>query len=147
MADAVGGGRPTRVVNALVLVALACSANRAGRRASGRVQGVPAGPLVLAAVAVSFPLVDLANLEPHGWTAIGPAAALPVWTFAGQEVITHRPGSSGNRNATCRALPGTRRCSRRPGCCRWSVRRCWNYVGAGATSAGVVREAAVGRTW
>ncbi|MFI9814359.1 APC family permease [Saccharothrix variisporea] len=95
VADAVGGGRLTQLVTALVLTALVFSTNWAGLRASGRVQCVLAGLLVLlvlVAVAVAVPLADLANLEPfapHGWTAIGPAAALLVWSFAGWEAIAH----------------------------------------------------------
>lgn len=95
VADAIGGGRLTQVATALVLMALVFSTNWAGLRASGRAQCVLAGLLVLlvlAAVAVSAPLADLANLEPfapHGWTAIGPVAALLVWSFAGWEAIAH----------------------------------------------------------
>lgn len=95
VADAVGGGRVAQVGAAVVLLALVASTNRAGLRASGRVQCLLAGTLLLlvfGAVAVSAPMADPANLEPfapNGWTAIGPAAALLVWSFAGWEAITH----------------------------------------------------------
>jgi amino acid efflux transporter len=47
---------------------------------------------LVGAVALSLPHADLANLHPfapHGWKAIGPAAALLVWSFVGWEAVTH----------------------------------------------------------
>jgi amino acid efflux transporter len=62
---------------------------------SGRLQlglaAVLAGVLVLAAVA-SLPHARWSNLHPfapHGWLAIGSAAALLVRSFAGWEAVTH----------------------------------------------------------
>ncbi|WP_433263360.1 APC family permease [Actinosynnema sp. CS-041913] len=95
VADAVGGGRVAQVGTAVVLMTLVASTNWAGLRASGRMQCALAGMLMLlvfGAVALSVPMMDPANLEPfapNGWTAIGPAAALLVWSFAGWEAITH----------------------------------------------------------
>ncbi|CCH33966.1 amino acid permease [Actinosynnema sp. NPDC047251] len=95
VAEAAGGGRVTQVGTAVVLLTLVASTNWSGLRASGRVQCVLSGLLLLlvfGAVLLSAPMVDLANLEPfapNGWTAVGPAAALLVWSFAGWEAITH----------------------------------------------------------
>lgn len=73
-------------------------ANYFGVRVSGRVQLGLAGVLVtllVVATVASLPHADLANLKPfapHGWAAIGPAAALLVWSFAGWEAVTHLAG-------------------------------------------------------
>ncbi|WP_224020056.1 amino acid permease, partial [Burkholderia vietnamiensis] len=48
--------------------------------------------LLLAAVLASAPHARPENLQPfapHGWLAVGQAAALLVWSFAGWEAITH----------------------------------------------------------
>ncbi len=73
-------------------------ANYFGVRMSGRVQLALAGVLVtllIVAAAASLPHADFANLRPfapHGWLAIGSAAALLVWSFAGWEAVTHLAG-------------------------------------------------------
>jgi amino acid efflux transporter len=73
-------------------------ANYFGVRISGRVQLVLAGVLVtllVVAAVASLPHADFGNLSPfapHGWLAIGPAAALLVWSFAGWEAVTHLAG-------------------------------------------------------
>lgn len=101
VADVLGGGR---TVVALALMGVVTAANLAGVRVSGRLQvGLAALllTLLLLATVTSLPHADPANLTPfapHGWLAIGPAAALLVWSFAGWEAITHlaadfrRPG-------------------------------------------------------
>jgi amino acid efflux transporter len=95
VAAAVGGGTATAVVTAVALMAAVTAANAAGLRVTGRLQLALAGLLVtllLLAVALSLPQARAANLEPfapHGWAAVGPAAALLVWSFAGWEAITH----------------------------------------------------------
>ena len=51
--------------------------------------------LLVVSVALSLPHARSANLHPfapHGWGAIGSAAALLVWSFAGWEAITHLAG-------------------------------------------------------
>ncbi|MEU1669656.1 amino acid permease [Streptomyces sparsogenes] len=92
---AVGGGTVTRTVTAAALMAAVTAANAAGLRVTGRLQLALSGlllVLLLAAVALSLPQARTEHLEPfapHGWAAIGPAAALLVWSFAGWEAITH----------------------------------------------------------
>ncbi len=73
-----------------------------GLRVSGRVQLVIAfvlGGLLLAATLVSLPHADSDNLTPfapHGWLAVGSAAALLVWAFAGWEAVTSLSGEYRN---------------------------------------------------
>jgi amino acid efflux transporter len=92
---AVGGGTTTTVVTAVALLLFAAIANSFGIQVTGRVQLALAGVLVvflLVAVGFSLPHAELANLRPfapHGWLAIGPAAALLVWCFVGWEAVTY----------------------------------------------------------
>jgi amino acid efflux transporter len=94
VADAAGGGRTTQLLATGGIIALVAAMNWFGLRVSGRVQLVIAGVLGLllaGATLVSLPHADLANLTPfapHGWLAVGTAAALLVWAFAGWEVVT-----------------------------------------------------------
>src|SRR4029453_16602496 len=66
-----------------------------GLKVSGRLQLGLAGLLVallVPAVGVSLPHAERAHLHPlapHGCLATAPPAALPVWSFAGWEAITH----------------------------------------------------------
>ena len=95
VAAAVGGGQATVSLTAAALVLVVTAANVLGVTVSGRLQLVLAGLLVtllLAAVVAAAPHARLANLHPfapHGWVAVGSAAALLVWSFAGWEAITH----------------------------------------------------------
>jgi amino acid efflux transporter len=95
---ALGGGQTTVVVTAALLMVTVTVSNAVGLRLTGRFQFALAGLLVallVVAVALSLPHADLGNLRPfapHGWTAIAPAAALLVWSFAGWEAITHLAG-------------------------------------------------------
>jgi amino acid efflux transporter len=98
VADAIGGGRATVLIVAAGLIAATIFSNLFGLRVSGKVQLVLAGLLValisLASI-VSLPHARLANLSPfapHGWFAIGTAAELLLWSFAGWEAITHLSG-------------------------------------------------------
>jgi amino acid efflux transporter len=93
--NAVGGGQRTMLLTGAGLMLIVTVANALGLTVSGRLQLILAVLLVallLAAVIASAPHARLNNLRPfapHGWLAIGPAAALLVWSFAGWEAITH----------------------------------------------------------
>ncbi|WP_323117946.1 APC family permease [Burkholderia alba] len=95
VAAVIGGGQTTVIVTAAALIATVSAANAFGVTVSGRMQLVLSALLVtllLAAVLASAPHARLSNLHPfapHGWLAIGQAAALLVWSFAGWEAITH----------------------------------------------------------
>lgn len=95
---AFGGGPRVTALAGLGLLVAAIGSNIAGIRIAGRVQLVVAGVLVaflLLAVVLSLPSADLSNMTPfapHGFAAIGPAAALLVWSFVGWEAITHLTG-------------------------------------------------------
>ncbi|MER6070083.1 amino acid permease [Streptomyces sp. NPDC001817] len=95
VATALGGGRRTVLGTAAVLLILVAVANGFGLRVSGRAQlalAVLLVTLLLTAVVTALPHARLRNLHPfapHGWSAIGSAAMLLVWSFAGWEAITH----------------------------------------------------------
>jgi amino acid efflux transporter len=95
VAAATGGGARTTAVTAAGLMAVVTAINWMGVRLAGWVQLALAGLLVtflLVAVVLSAPQARLDNLRPfapEGWLAIGPAAALLVWSFVGWEAITH----------------------------------------------------------
>lgn len=95
MAAATGGGTGTVVATAAALLLFAPIVNSFGIRVTGRVQLGLAGLLVVflvVAVASSLPHARVDNLHPfapHGWLAVGPAAALLVWCFVGWEAVTH----------------------------------------------------------
>ena len=102
VADSMGGGRQTQLLATGAIIALVAAMNWFGLRVSGRVQLVIAfvlGGLLLVATLVSLPHADLANLTPfapHGWLAVGSAAALLVWAFAGWEAVTSLSGEYRN---------------------------------------------------
>jgi amino acid efflux transporter len=95
VAAATGGGQTTRLAVAVALVAVAVAANWVGLRLSGRLQLILAAllaALLIVAIATSAPHARTANLypfAPHGWLAVGGAAVLLVWSFAGWETVTH----------------------------------------------------------
>ncbi len=92
---AFGGGRATVYGTAFGLFAAVGLTNYFGVRLSGKVQLALAGVLVVllsVAVLAALPHADLSNLKPfapNGWWAVGSAAALLVWSFAGWEAVTH----------------------------------------------------------
>jgi amino acid efflux transporter len=94
VAETVGGGRTTTVVTAGALILFVAIMNAFGVRISGRVQlrlsALLVGLLLITTIA-ALPHADLSNLSPfapHGWSTIGPAAAVLVWGFAGWEAVT-----------------------------------------------------------
>ncbi|NOK51128.1 amino acid permease [Burkholderia thailandensis] len=95
VAAVTGGGHATMIASAAALIAIVAAANAFGVTVSGRMQLVLSALLVallVAAVLASAPHARAANLHPfapHGWLAVGQAAALLVWSFAGWEAITH----------------------------------------------------------
>jgi amino acid efflux transporter len=95
MSAALGGGAGTTNFTAAALIVAVAAANAAGVRVSARLQLSLAAVLIallLVAVILSLPHAHAANLRPfapHGWPAVGSAAALLVWSFAGWEAITH----------------------------------------------------------
>jgi amino acid efflux transporter len=98
VAAAFGGGMRTVMLTAGLLVVVVSATNAFGLRVSGPVQLALAGLLVallLAATLTALPHARLANLRPfapHGWLAVGPAAAVLVWAFAGWEAVTSLAG-------------------------------------------------------
>lgn len=92
---ALGGGTRTTLVTAALMIAVVMVTNVFGLRVSGRLQlGLAAllALMLLTATVTALPHARLDNLQPfapHGWLAIGPAAALLVWGFAGWEAVTH----------------------------------------------------------
>ena len=92
---ATGGGTATVMVTAFALVLGITLINAFGVTLSGKIQVLVAGLLVVflvAAVGTSLPHARMENLHPfapHGWIAVGSAAGLLVWSFAGWEAITH----------------------------------------------------------
>jgi amino acid efflux transporter len=98
VAAAFGGGMRTTLITAAALIVIVTLTNLGGVRISGRLQLALAGvlmALLLTATLTALPHAKLANLHPfapHGWLAIGPAAAVLVWGFAGWEAVTSLAG-------------------------------------------------------
>jgi amino acid efflux transporter len=94
VAAVLGGGTRTTLLTAALMLALVTATNAGGVRVSGRVQlglAVLLVGLLLTATVTALPHAHLTNLRPfapHGWAAIGPAAAVLVWGFAGWEAVT-----------------------------------------------------------
>jgi amino acid efflux transporter len=98
VADVVGGGRATTLVVAAALILGTGLMNAAGLRFSGRVQLGLATVLALlmtATMALALPhgrSESLTPFAPHGWGAVGSAAAVLVWGFAGWEAVASLAG-------------------------------------------------------
>jgi amino acid efflux transporter len=94
VADVLGGGRWTRFATFLVIIGLVFVLNWLGLHVSGRVQLVLAAALsvlLLVTVVAALPHARPENLTPFapaGWAAVGAAAALLVWAFAGWEAVS-----------------------------------------------------------
>jgi amino acid efflux transporter len=98
VAAAFGGGMRTTLLTAAGLIIVVTAANAGGVRVSSRLQlalAILLVVLLVVATATALPHAHLANLHPfapHGWLAIGPAAAVLVWGFAGWEAVTSLAG-------------------------------------------------------
>ncbi|WBO69748.1 APC family permease [Streptomyces camelliae] len=98
VAHTLGGGESMALSVAAVLLLAAFISNTFGLRISGRLQLILVGVLavlLLIAVLTALPHSDTANLTPfapHGWGAVGQAASLLFFTFAGWEAVTHLSG-------------------------------------------------------
>jgi amino acid efflux transporter len=98
VADAVGAGHGVAVAVGAGLILGVALLNAAGLRLSGRVQLALTGTLaalMLATIVLALPHASLENLRPfapHGWAAVGPAAAVLVWGFAGWEAMASLAG-------------------------------------------------------
>jgi amino acid efflux transporter len=94
VAAAFGGGIRMTLLTAVLLIAVVTAMNVGGVRVSGRLQlglAVLLVTLLVTATVTALPHARLANLHPfapHGWWAVGPAAAVLVWAFAGWEAVT-----------------------------------------------------------
>jgi amino acid efflux transporter len=102
IADALGGGQRTAVASTAVLLAAAFATNAFGLRVSARIQLVMVGllaVLLLVACVAALRSADSDNLTPfapHGYPAIGRAASLLFFSFAGWEAVTHLSGEFRN---------------------------------------------------
>lgn len=98
VSDAVGGGRVVAVAVAATLIVGVALMNAAGLRLSGRVQlalTAVLATLMVVTILAALPHASWDNLTPfapHGWAAVGPAAALLVWGFAGWEAVASLAG-------------------------------------------------------
>ncbi len=98
VSDAVGGGRTVAVTVAASLIIGVALLNAAGLRLSGRVQlGLTAvlAMLMVVTIVAALPHARWDNLQPfapQGWAAVGTAAALLVWGFAGWEAVASLAG-------------------------------------------------------
>ncbi len=102
VADVVGGGKATTVAVGGALILGTGLMNAAGLRLSGRVQLAMASVLALlmsATMAFALPPGSTASLTPfapNGWAAVGTAAAVLVWGFAGWEAVASLAGDYRN---------------------------------------------------
>jgi amino acid efflux transporter len=98
VADVVGGGKATTVAVGATLIVGTGLVNAAGLRLSGRLQLLLASVLALlmtATMAFALPhgsTDSLTPFAPNGWAAVGTAAAVLVWGFAGWEAVASLAG-------------------------------------------------------
>lgn len=94
VADLFGGGHLIQLGTSALLILGVTALNWFGIKVSAGVQLVVAGGLALLlglATVVALPHTNPANLTPfapHGWLAVGAAASVLIWAFAGWEVVT-----------------------------------------------------------
>ena len=113
VAELLGGGRETAVAAAAAMIAIVVVANAASLRTTARLQLVLAA--VLAALLLVASLAALPHGEaerwtpfaPHGWSAIGTAATVLMFSFFGWEAGSHLVGDLRDpRRQLPRALAG-----------------------------------------
>ena len=98
VADTFGGGRTMSLATGGALILAVAAMNAYGVRISGRVQlalTAVLAALLLVTMITALPHAQASNLTPfapHGWSAVGSAAALLVWGFAGWEAVTSLSG-------------------------------------------------------
>ncbi len=102
IAHALGGEERQTILIAVVLLAAAFATNTVGLKISARVQLILVGllaVLLLVACVAALSAADTSNLKPfapHGYLAIGQAASLLFFSFAGWEAVTHLSGEFRN---------------------------------------------------
>lgn len=102
IAHAMGGGRETALIAAGVILAAGFLSNAVGIRVSSKLQlllMVLLVALLAFAVAVATPFARAENFTPfapHGFWAVGGAASLLFFCFAGWEAVTHLAGEFRN---------------------------------------------------
>lgn len=102
IADALGGGQRAAVIATAVLLTAAFTTNALGLQVSARIQLVLVGllaVLMVVACVAALRSADSDNLRPftpHGYTAVGRAASLLFFSFAGWEAVTHLSGEFRN---------------------------------------------------
>ena len=102
IAHAMGGGRETALIAAGVILAAGFLSNAVGIRVSSKLQlllMVLLVALLAFAVAVAAPFARAENFTPfapHGFWAVGGAASLLFFCFAGWEAVTHLAGEFRN---------------------------------------------------
>lgn len=102
IAHALGGGRETAVLAAAVILLAAFVSNAVGIRVSSRIQlllMVLLVGLLALAVVLAAPHARAENFQPfapHGYWAVGDAASLLFFCFAGWEAVSHLAGEFRN---------------------------------------------------
>ncbi len=102
IAHALGGGERQTILIAAVLLIAALATNTVGLKISARVQLILVGllaVLLMVACVAALSAADTKNLTPfapHGYPAIGQAASLLFFSFAGWEAVTHLSGEFRN---------------------------------------------------
>lgn len=102
ISHALGGGERQTILIAVALLAAAFATNTVGLKISARVQLILVGllaVLLLVACVAALSAADTKNLTPfapHGYPAIGQAASLLFFSFAGWEAVTHLSGEFRN---------------------------------------------------
>ena len=113
VAELLGGGRETAVVAAAVMIAIVIAANAASLRTTARLQLILAAVLAALLLVASLAALPHGSAErwtpfaPNGWTAVGTAATVLMFSFFGWEAGSHLVGDLKDpRRQLPRALAG-----------------------------------------